>query len=229
MNTYTCDTGATAPADVLDSLHPNQGGAGRHRCVICAYSLGYQDNKSYAVSELEYCKEWPEAWAPANEIRQIHEKQASNVRARHTCAVCAYFEGRLAQLDGVVAANIKTEILATDEAGEYFVGDSEGHSRQVTHIQYERKPKNRAVALAFHGPNCLACGFNFDATYTAAHARGYIEMHHVIPVSQLKGRVLDVRENLIPLCANCHKMAHRTNPPLSVDEIKKLLATARGD
>jgi len=38
---------------------------------------------------------------------------------------------------------------------------------------------------------------------------GYIEVRHVVPVSQLgDDYVVDPKDDLIPLCPNCHAVAH---------------------
>lgn len=36
----TCNHGSAAPEDIVATLHENQGGAGRHKCVVCAYQEG---------------------------------------------------------------------------------------------------------------------------------------------------------------------------------------------
>ena len=42
--------------------------------------------------------------------------------------------------------------------------------------------------------------------------KGYIEAHHLVPLSQLKGRrfALDPERDFAVLCANCHRMVHRS-------------------
>lgn len=52
----------------------------------------------------------------------------------------------------------------------------------------------------------------------------YIEVHHTMPVSLMKpDYVFDVDRDLVPLCSNCHAMAHRRNPPYSVEELKEII------
>ena len=55
-------------------------------------------------------------------------------------------------------------------------------------------------------------------------AEGFIEVHHTVPVANMGAnyRVNPVQD-LVPLCPNCHAVAHRRDPPLAVDEIKGLL------
>ncbi|MBY6082744.1 HNH endonuclease [Ruegeria arenilitoris] len=86
--------------------------------------------------------------------------------------------------------------------------------------------RNRAAALAIRGNACLACGIYFGRTY-GPQVDGYIEVHHVVPVSQLgRDYVINPKEDLVPLCPNCHSVAHRRNPPFTVDDIKRLFLEA---
>lgn len=102
-------------------------------------------------------------------------------------------------------------------------GCPEGALQTVVVNRYERDRRNRAAALAIHGHACLACGIEFGKTYGSC-ADGYIEVHHVVPVSELgESYVIDPKEDLVPLCPNCHAVAHLNNPPFTVKEIKRLL------
>lgn len=89
--------------------------------------------------------------------------------------------------------------------------------------RYERDRRNRAAALSIHGSSCLACGINMGSLYGNI-AEGFIEIHHITPVSQLgDGYVIDPRRDLVPLCPNCHSVAHRRTPPFSIQEIRQFL------
>ena len=55
---------------------------------------------------------------------------------------------------------------------------------------------------------------------------GYIHVHHVVPLSKIgKEYTVDPVKDLIPLCANCHAMVHRTGTTLTVDQVRKSLKT----
>lgn len=86
--------------------------------------------------------------------------------------------------------------------------------------RYERDRRNRAAAISIHGSSCAACGIDMGQRYGKA-AMGYIEIHHTTPVSQLgPDYVIDPAKELVPLCPNCHAVAHRRDPPYSVEEIR---------
>jgi 5-methylcytosine-specific restriction protein A len=92
------------------------------------------------------------------------------------------------------------------------------------HVRVERNRKLSEAAKELHGLTCTACGFNFEEQY-GLRGRGYIEAHHLTPLSDLKGRpaMLDPETDFTVLCANCHRMVHRTVPPINVDELRQLI------
>ncbi|WP_144467670.1 HNH endonuclease [Bacillus toyonensis] len=51
----------------------------------------------------------------------------------------------------------------------------------------------------------------------------FIEGHHTIPVSQLKEGEKTKIEDIIMVCANCHRMLHRRKPWLNEKELHLLL------
>lgn len=114
-----------------------------------------------------------------------------------------------------------------EEALENTDGLPEGAVSRVEVNRYERDRRNRAAALAIHGHSCAACRFDFGQAYGAI-AAGFIEVHHTTPVSELGASyIVDPKVDLIPLCPNCHAVAHRRSPPFTVEEITSALERAR--
>ncbi|MEQ8852904.1 HNH endonuclease [Gimesia sp.] len=101
----------------------------------------------------------------------------------------------------------------------------EGEARVVTRTEYKRERELRDAAIEHHGTTCKACGFNFAEVY-GSHGAGYIQVHHLDPLSESKGiRRTDPKTDLTVLCANCHMMVHRYKDNLiSVDELKRIIA-----
>ncbi len=91
------------------------------------------------------------------------------------------------------------------------------------HKRYERDPKlvreKRKAALATGSLACEVCGFDFEATYGQLGA-GYIEVHHLKPVHTLIRGAKTKLADLALLCANCHRMAHRSRVPATLAVIK---------
>lgn len=65
---------------------------------------------------------------------------------------------------------------------------------------------------------CEACGFDFERTYGIRGA-GFIECHHLLPVSQMQPGERTKLADLVLLCANCHRMVHARSNWLSPDEL----------
>ena len=69
---------------------------------------------------------------------------------------------------------------------------------------------------------CDVCQFSFSDKYGELGA-GFIEAHHTIPVSQLKGnRKTNINEMAL-VCSNCHRMLHSGKELLSITELKKIV------
>jgi len=67
---------------------------------------------------------------------------------------------------------------------------------------------------------CEACGFSFMEKYGEL-GQGFIEAHHLTPISQLTEEKAITISELALVCANCHRMLHRKNAP-TLAELKKL-------
>ena len=79
------------------------------------------------------------------------------------------------------------------------------------HKRIERNQRLAQKAKKLLGLTCQACGFNFEEIYGTT-GKDYIEAHHLTPLSQLKGKrvALDAKQDFAVLCANCHRMIHRS-------------------
>jgi hypothetical protein len=103
----------------------------------------------------------------------------------------------------------------------------EGWVNIVSVAVRERSPQARDSCIRKHGYDCAVCGVNFERLYGSI-GKGFIHVHHLELLSNSKGeREVDPGTDLIPVCPNCHAMIHRQIPPLSVNEIRTLLATQR--
>lgn len=87
----------------------------------------------------------------------------------------------------------------------------------------ERNPRNRLLCIRIHGEICAACGLEPRKRY-GKHG-SIVEVHHLEPLANLKcPKPYDPVTDLIPLCPNCHRVAHtRKTNPLTIKEIKSIL------
>ena len=111
----------------------------------------------------------------------------------------------------------------TDEDVVFFEGEL------LTRLHTQRERDSRVVArkksrvLKETGRlSCEACGFDFEKTYGPLGS-GFAECHHTVPLAELPF----VRETRLPnlaiVCANCHRMLHKSRPVRSVHELKEIV------
>jgi hypothetical protein len=128
-------------------------------------------------------------------------------------------EDSAAMLDTVLGEG---SVIVEDEHGEL-----EGRRRETRHEVIERSSRLRSRALAYHGPDCRVCGFSFAGTYGPL-GDGFAEVHHLAPLATSTGAVLvDPVTDVVVLCANCHRMVHRKDPPLTPDDLRSAIAEHR--
>ena len=90
--------------------------------------------------------------------------------------------------------------------------EGEAEMQQPKEIRRRNKELREACIdyyKSLHGGRiiCECCGFDFSRAYDIADE--YIEIHHRFPFSQTEGEhEVDARRDLVPLCANCHRMIH---------------------
>lgn len=101
----------------------------------------------------------------------------------------------------------------------------EGHCKTVTVNKYERSSMARRKCIEYHGVDCIICGLNFKERY-GDFAEDFIHVHHLKPLYTIsKEYVVDYRNDLIPVCPNCHAMIHRLSngENMSVEELRSCL------
>lgn len=105
----------------------------------------------------------------------------------------------------------------------------EGAEVQHLHLTtHERNVEARQQCIdhfrTLHGGRlvCECCGFDFAKAYGEI-GKGFIEVHHLYPVSQRGGDyVVNPKTEMIPLCSNCHSMIHRIGGKGDCMSLKKL-------
>ncbi len=117
--------------------------------------------------------------------------------------------------------NVSSDNSDSPIVKKYFEGDS--YSVQLD--RYERNTLARAACLAHHGYDCAVCGMNF-ANFYGNIGHEYIQVHHLRVMSN-GHRETDPVKDLIPVCANCHAMMHRMEPPVGIDELRVTVANQR--
>ena len=66
---------------------------------------------------------------------------------------------------------------------------------------------------------------NTASEFYGQRGKDYIEVHHVIPLSEFKTEIwVNPATDMAVVCANCHRMIHREkNNILTLEELKKII------
>ncbi len=122
-----------------------------------------------------------------------------------------------------IEENIYDEIIISNKeifVEEYF---TEGGKSEFTSTRFERNPQAREKCLELHGYNCKVCGINFEKEYGEI-GKGFIHVHHLKMLSEIgEDYQVDPKNDMVPLCPNCHCMIHKRKPLLSVEELKEII------
>lgn len=103
-------------------------------------------------------------------------------------------------VEAILADVLSDETIEPEDA----VVRTEGGIKLRTVREYERDRVSRNRAIALHGTSCMGCGSDFERTYGVL-GRGYIEVHHAIPLAEFGVRETNEKTDLAVLCANCHR------------------------
>lgn len=110
--------------------------------------------------------------------------------------------------------DVKDQILLVKEDFEEAEYErQEGAILYRYHLSRERNSsltkKKKELALKLHGKlECELCSFDFYKTYGDI-GYGFIECHHRTPLYELTESTVTKLDDLMLVCANCHRMLHR--------------------
>lgn len=99
--------------------------------------------------------------------------------------------------------------------------------RRLTVPARERDVNALDACVKKYGPVCQACGVKFEDLYGKI-GRGFIEIHCQEELAETKTKQADdLYADMVPLCSNCHSVIHLQSPPLTVPELKEIIARRR--
>lgn len=120
-----CSHGNVAPESILQSLPDNQGGSGRHKCVVCAYHQGHAHARGVAIDS---------AWDPtaSSETGGISQSDDAASRPPSDLEDEGSDEARLKEIGDV------GEALVLDyEKGALIAGGRIDLANEVSHVAVE--------------------------------------------------------------------------------------------
>ena len=144
---------------------------------------------------------------------------------------------RLVGINEALQAGLKIRLLKGADADttvsvpiERITDDEkEGLLKEYNLTRYERSHIARRLCLEHYGAVCQICGFDFEKVYGKRdNDEPYIEIHHINPLAESSAEKgehkVDYVNDLIPVCANCHRMLHHMKKrTLHPSELKAIL------
>ena len=108
----------------------------------------------------------------------------------------------------------------------------EGNPRLVAHLRRERNQKivKKKKAATLESTGCLACevcGFDSYKVY-GEPGQDFCEVHHLKPLSKADGVIETTLDDLAIVCSNCHRVIHRTDPMLTIEELSAIVNACEG-
>lgn len=123
------------------------------------------------------------------------------------------------ELDGERLKKIlEMEGRTLEEAEVVEAKEGERYKSEVTF-----RARNRALIEAKKANSdyrCEVCEMSFKEVYGDI-GEGYIIAHHVNPIGSRKNASKTTLDDIALVCSNCHDMLHKTNPPMSIDELSR--------
>jgi 5-methylcytosine-specific restriction endonuclease McrA len=84
----------------------------------------------------------------------------------------------------------------------------ENRTRVASHLRRERSRLLATERKILDGYQCQVCRLVFGEFYGKLGAK-FAEAHHLVPLARLRENVKTRVEDLVTVCANCHRMLHR--------------------
>lgn len=129
----------------------------------------------------------------------------------------------LQEVANAIIASSRSGLEQSTDSSEDYEEAKEGRILTRLHRYRERDRKivqrKKAAFKKQHGRVfCEACGFDFERAYGERGA-GFIECHHLMPVSELEPAATTKLSDLALLCANCHRMVHAARPWWTLEQV----------
>lgn len=112
-------------------------------------------------------------------------------------------------------------------------GFVEGNKITVLVNKYERNPQARTLCISYYRAKnngrikCEICNFDFGKIYGEEFSEK-IHIHHIKEISSIGEEYeVDAIADLLPVCPNCHMIAHSKTPAYTPDEIREMIGKTK--
>lgn len=123
------------------------------------------------------------------------------------------------------AASVRINLQSRTRSPDF--PDKENRLKVIMHLRKERSARLARAAKERDGYVCRVCGFHFAERYGDI-GRGYAEAHHKVWLSSLTRQTINRPEDLVTVCANCHRMLHLMDGrPGDVERLRRMYQSRR--
>ena len=127
---------------------------------------------------------------------------------------------------GSASGLMKVESLPATDLEDEITG-KEGRILTRIHAYKERDRKLSKAAKKYYKSkfggklHCVACELDPETLYSEQGDR-CIEAHHKVPIEELQPDSITRVDDLLMVCASCHRVIHSRKPCLTVEEVRAL-------
>ena len=189
---------------------------------FAGYNVIADAENAYLLEEAERNYELPYSKLDGFGYGMYNVWYASNNDSR----VKDYRKNIILEIEDILANVRKAE--NDDDEKKYIEGGIIKSVKEVSRIHRNSEARKKCLEHYFkenENYKCQICYFNFKEKYGEL-GKNFIEVHHIQSHTQLSNRIgeheIDPTKDLIPVCSNCHSIIHRKNPPIKIEEMKKL-------
>jgi 5-methylcytosine-specific restriction endonuclease McrA len=188
------------------------------------------------VTEEDVTAEEPKRLKRRLRIREFNEPVLENYASinHHYFGFFDRTEGPMARIEDqfcqqavdffLDVARAQPNAQAEDASNEVYVR-CENRKWVQAHLGRERSRYLATQCKVRDNFCCQVCDMTFSAVYGRALGASFAEAHHIKPLGTLNAKVKTRLEDLITVCANCHRMLHRMDG--KPGDIRKLKAIVR--
>ena len=200
------------------------------RCKDCRTQFSYKLGTIFEDSPLGLDKWFVAVWANSNRSTSSHEL-ARALKVTQKTAWLMYRRIReRPDTARLLQALIDADNEPDDPVDEVYEAE-EWREKLVQHLRRERdrkivELKKTDVACRCGKLECEVCGFVFTDLY-GEWGEGFIECHHTRQLATIHEGERTRLEDLAVVCANCHRMLHKSTSVLAVAQLREIVQQQR--
>ena len=138
--------------------------------------------------------------------------------------------GKPAEPEKVSSSELEKDLAEAEKEIKTAMGKETNIEKEILEGKNEYKEilfriRNREIVESKKSKSnysCEVCGFNFEEKYGDIGSN-YITVHHLKPMKEREKPSKTTESDLALVCDNCHRMLHRKDPPLGIEELNIFL------